>query len=144
MSTPEARAAAKAAEENRLREIVFNALDSDHAADGRLSMYELKEMMVAWGVPKLEAEDCFRTIIKDNMSNWSPEKGIPSLSKHDFYVDCEPIWKFQIAMMKHAIQKVQPRYHTNTVNIADTARTLALSRSRMSICMYVCVGEGGV
>lgn len=74
--------------------------------------HELVELLVSWGVPRSEAISCFDGIMdqafdldqeEGNLDDMVLQHATKSLSKEDFFLHCEPIWRFQASMMKEAV-----------------------------------------
>lgn len=80
--------------------MIFHALDSD--GHGYLTQSSIVSLLVTWGVPYAEALHCF-----DIFDSHSAAGCIGRISFHEFLVDWEPIWRFQLGRVDEAIKQFQ-------------------------------------
>lgn len=81
--------------QDRVR-VIFDALDSE--GTGFLTKESITSLLVTWGVPYAEAMHCF-----DLFDAHSSIASRNQVSFHEFFIDWEPVWRFQLSRIDEAV-----------------------------------------
>ena len=99
--------------------VIFDALDSE--GTGFLTKESITSLLVTWGVPYAEAMHCF-----DLFDARSSIASRSKVSFHEFFIDWEPVWRFQLSRIDEAV--AQFRLSQELANVAENSRQCATSQ----------------
>ena len=99
--------------------VIFDALDSD--GTGFLTKESITSLLVTWGVPYAEAMHCF-----DLFDARSSIASRSKVSFHEFLIDWEPVWRFQLSRIDEAV--AQFRLSQELANVPGSSRQCTTSR----------------
>jgi len=103
------------------KETIFKALDVDRS--GALDKGEVADVLVSWGVPRMESEMIFDQL--DGKHNSDDTLG--RVTEEEFYDEWEPIWRYQVKAVEAAINKYK-RFSENGLKREEAEKTKATKR----------------